>query len=163
MVLFSEDPSTGQNMPQNFCRGLGLPEPRFLKKAGTSSSSAAFPDCFLSAMARGLGDRPLCPSVRPSSRGSPRLPVRGHEPLAARKVHRKEAGLASGDPPWRSLPLTPLSPLPAHAPRGSSASWGERQSWVWESGRCGSPSREGRGGAGLGAGTEGEGDPALRK
>lgn len=36
-VLLSEEPSTGQNMPQNFCLGLaGLSEPMFLKKAGTS-------------------------------------------------------------------------------------------------------------------------------
>lgn len=36
-VLLSDEPSTGQNMPQNFCRGLaGLSEPILLKKAGTS-------------------------------------------------------------------------------------------------------------------------------
>lgn len=36
-VLLSEEPSTGQNTPQNFCRGLaGLSEPMLLKKAGTS-------------------------------------------------------------------------------------------------------------------------------
>lgn len=36
-VLLSEEPSTGQNTPQNFCLGLaGLSEPMFLKKAGTS-------------------------------------------------------------------------------------------------------------------------------
>lgn len=105
MVLFSEDPSTGQNMPQNFCRGLGLPEPRFLKKAGTSSSSAAFPDCFLSAMAQGALGKVL--SVRPSVRGflslpswvctslllPPRLPL-----PAYRKVHRKDGELANRRP-----------------------------------------------------------------
>nr|KAG8536968.1 hypothetical protein GDO81_025317 [Engystomops pustulosus] len=46
MVLFSEDPSTGQNIPQNFCLGFGLPDPMFLKKAGTSSP----PCCLLSAI-----------------------------------------------------------------------------------------------------------------
>lgn len=36
-VLLSEEPSTGQNMPQNFCLGLaGLSEPMLLKNAGTS-------------------------------------------------------------------------------------------------------------------------------
>lgn len=36
-VLLSEEPSTGQNTPQNFCLGLaGLSEPMLLKKAGTS-------------------------------------------------------------------------------------------------------------------------------
>lgn len=36
-VLLSEEPSTGQKTPQNFCRGLaGLSEPMLLKKAGTS-------------------------------------------------------------------------------------------------------------------------------
>lgn len=36
-VLLSEEPSTGQNMPQNFCLDLaGLSEPMLLKKAGTS-------------------------------------------------------------------------------------------------------------------------------
>lgn len=115
MVLFSEDPSTGQNMPQNFCRGLGLPEPRFLKKAGTSSSSDAFPDCFLSAMARGALEKVL--STRPSVCGSlslpgwvctsflllPLLPLL---PLPAyRKVHRKDGGLAN----WRPTPRGPSS------------------------------------------------------
>ena len=181
MVLFSEDPSTGQNMPQNFCRGLGLPEPRFLKKAGTSSSSAAFPDCFLSAMARELGEGPLCPSVRlpvPKSASLcaqtpwllPRLPL-----SACRKVYRKEGGLASerATHPSRSLPLTPLSPLPAHAPRRRSGS-SDQQSWVWEGGRCGSGSGEaassrqrreegGAGGAGAGRGAgEGSGGEGSR-
>lgn len=36
-VLLSEEPSTGQNTPQNFCLGLaGLSEPMLLKKAGIS-------------------------------------------------------------------------------------------------------------------------------
>lgn len=36
-VLLSEEPSTGQKTPQNFCRGLaGLSEPMLLKKAGIS-------------------------------------------------------------------------------------------------------------------------------
>lgn len=36
-VLLSDEPSTGQKTPQNFCRGLaGLSEPMLLKKAGTS-------------------------------------------------------------------------------------------------------------------------------
>lgn len=36
-VLLSEEPSTGQNTPQNFCLGLdGLSEPMLLKKSGTS-------------------------------------------------------------------------------------------------------------------------------
>lgn len=38
-VLLSEEPSTGQKTPQNFCLGLaGLSEPMLLKKAGTSSA-----------------------------------------------------------------------------------------------------------------------------
>jgi len=37
-VLLSAEPSTGQNIPQNFCLGLlaGLSEPMLWKKAGTS-------------------------------------------------------------------------------------------------------------------------------
>lgn len=36
-VLLSEEPSTGQKTPQNFCLGLaGLSEPMPWKKAGTS-------------------------------------------------------------------------------------------------------------------------------
>ena len=118
MVLFSEDPSTGQNMPQNFCRGLGLPEPRFLKKAGTSSSSAAFPDCFLSAMAWGGLGRVL--SVRQSVCRSLSLPVSMHQAPGccrgcrslppARCTERKEGWRAS-DPP---LPVPP--PDPAFSP-----------------------------------------------
>ena len=43
-VLLSEEPSTGQNMPQNFCLGLaGLSEPMLLKKAGTSSPAVDMP------------------------------------------------------------------------------------------------------------------------
>lgn len=110
------------------------------------------------------------PPVSPSVCGSLSLPLGEHKPRAAarmprsayRKVYRKEGGLASGDPPLWSLPLTPLSPLPAHAPRSRPASSGERQSWVWEGGRCGSgagrlPVPGSRGGAGRGRGGGGGG------
>lgn len=118
MVLFSEDPSTGQNMPQNFCRGLGLPEPRFLKKAGTSSSSAAFPDCFLSAMAWGLGECPLCPffpqRVPKSACLCAKIPpgcCLGCCSLPTARCTERNEGWRASDPP---LPVPP--PDPAFSP-----------------------------------------------
>lgn len=98
-------------MPQNFCRGLGLPEPRFLKKAGTSSSSAGFPDCFLSAMARELGEGPLRPSVcrslnRSLCEQTPWLP-RGCRSLPTARCTERKEGWRASDPP---LPVPPSDP-----------------------------------------------------
>lgn len=46
-VFASEEPSTGQNTPQNFCLGLlGLSEPTLWKKGGTSPAVDIFFDYF---------------------------------------------------------------------------------------------------------------------